>query len=67
MARVAYVIEKDLSTLDVRASTPCSGADPLAEKRRAYRIHCLGEQLGEHAADGFLDRRRTRSSPDCNR
>jgi len=30
------------------------GPDPLAEQRHQYRIHCLGEQVGEHAADGFL-------------
>ena len=62
MARVAYVIETDLSTLD-DAVDALLGADPLAEKRQAYRIYCLGEQVGEHAADGFLDRRRTGSSP----
>ena len=37
MARVAYVIEKDLSTLDGRW-TPCSGRTRWRSKRRAYRI-----------------------------
>ena len=36
MARVAYVIEKDLSTLD-GAIDSLFGDDPLEEKRRAYR------------------------------
>ncbi|HWH98701.1 MAG TPA: CDP-glycerol glycerophosphotransferase family protein, partial [Propionibacteriaceae bacterium] len=53
MARVAYVIEKDLSTLTY-AVDALFGPDPLAEQRLKYRIHCLGEQVGEHAADGFL-------------
>ena len=53
MARVAYVIEKDLSTLDA-ALARLLGDDPLAEQRRAYRRHCLGDQLGSQAADEFL-------------
>ena len=53
MARVAYVIEKDLSTLD-DALSRLLGDDPLAEQRRAYRRHCLGDQLGAHAAAEFL-------------
>lgn len=53
MARVAYVIEKDLSTLD-GALDDLLGADPLAEQRRTYRSYCLGDQLGPRAADGFL-------------
>ena len=54
MARVAYVIEKDLSTLN-EAVDSLFGDDPLEEKRRAYRVYCLGERVGEHAADGFLE------------
>lgn len=53
MARVAYLIEKDLSTLD-SALSDLLGTDPLAEQRHAYRRHCLGDQLGPHAADEFL-------------
>ena len=53
MARVAYVIEKDLSTLDA-ALDGLHGHDPLAAQRRDYRRHCLGDQLGSHAADEFL-------------
>lgn len=53
MARVAYVIERDLSTLD-GALDDLLGADPLAVPRRAYRRHCLGDQLGAHAPDEFL-------------
>ncbi len=53
MARVSYVIEKDLSTLD--AALDCLlGEDPLREERLAYRHHCLGDGLGEHAVDEFL-------------
>ena len=73
MARVAYVIENDLSTLD-EALDQLLGEDPLAEQRRAYRSHCLGDWLGPHAADEFLrvageivaakDRRRRGSSPE---
>ena len=65
MARVAYVIKPDLSTLESTLDD-LLGADPLAEKRRAYRTRCLGERWA-----------RTRpmsssgppapSSPDCNR
>ena len=53
MARVAYVIKPDLSTLESTLDD-LLGADPLAEKRRAYRTHCLGDALGPHAADEFL-------------
>lgn len=53
MARVAYVIEKDLSTLD-SALDQLHGADPLAPERRAYRRHCLGDHLGPAAAEEFL-------------
>ena len=53
MARVAYVIEPDLSTLD-EALDHLHGDDPLAEKRRAYRAYCLGDNIGPHAADEFL-------------
>jgi hypothetical protein len=53
MARVSYVIEKNLSTLDT-ALDALQGDDPLAEARRAYRRHCLGDHLGAQAADEFL-------------
>jgi hypothetical protein len=53
MARVAYVIEPDLSTLD-EALDHLHGDDPLADKRLAYRTYCLGENIGPHAADEFL-------------
>ncbi len=53
MARVSYVIEKDLSTLDA-ALDRLLGDDPLRERRLAYRRHCLGNHLGEQAADEFL-------------
>lgn len=53
MARVSYLIEKDLSTLR-QALDDLLGADPLAEQRRAYRSYCLGDELGEHAAEPFL-------------
>jgi hypothetical protein len=52
-ARVAYVIEPDLSTLD-EALDHLHGDDPLAEQRRAYRTYCLGENIGPTAADRFL-------------
>jgi len=53
MARVSYVIEKDMSTLD-SALTDLLGDDPLAEQRRAYRRHCLGDHLGAAAPEEFL-------------
>ena len=53
MARVAYVIEKDLSTLSW-ALDQLHGDDPLAADRRAYRRHCLGDQLGADAPKEFL-------------
>ena len=53
MARVAYVIEPDLSTLDA-VLDELHGTDSRAEQRRAYRTYCLGEQLGPDAAAEFL-------------
>jgi hypothetical protein len=53
MARVAYVIERDLSTL-TEALDHLHGDDPLAAQRRAYRSHCLGDRLGPEAASEFL-------------
>jgi len=53
MARVSYLIEKDLSTLET-VLDQLYGDDPLAEQRRAYRRHCLGDHLGPRAADEFL-------------
>ncbi len=53
MARVAYVIEKDLSTLS-GALVSLLGDDPLAEARRAYRADCLGGHVGPGAATEFL-------------
>lgn len=53
MARVAYVIERDLSTLDA-ALDQLHGDDPLAEERWAYRRYCIGDHLGPEAADTFL-------------
>jgi hypothetical protein len=53
MARVAYVIEPDLSTLE-DVLDHLHGDDPLAEKRLAYRTYCLGDSIGPHAADTFL-------------
>lgn len=53
MARVAYVIEADLSTLD-QALDHLHGDDPLAEQRLAYRAYCLGDSIGPQAADEFL-------------
>ena len=53
MARVAYVIRPDLTTLD-SALDDLLGPDPLAPDRLAYRTRCLGEDLGAHAADKFL-------------
>ncbi len=53
MARVAYVIEPDLSTL-ADVLDHLHGDDPLAEKRLAYRSYCLGDNIGPHAADEFL-------------
>jgi hypothetical protein len=56
-ARVAYVIENDLSTLStaldhLHAADPAE--DPLAAQRRAYRTYCLGEWLGPDAPKEFL-------------
>jgi hypothetical protein len=53
MARVAYVVEKDLSTLP-DALDHLLGDDPLREARLAYRSFCLGPSVGPHAADEFL-------------
>jgi hypothetical protein len=53
MARVSYVIERDLFTLDA-ALSDLLGPDPLAAERRAYRRHCLGEHVGPAAAEEFL-------------
>jgi hypothetical protein len=53
MARVAYVIERDLSTLP-EALDELLGADSLAEARRAYRTYCLGDALGSEAPMPFI-------------
>ena len=53
LARVAYVIEKDLSTLE-EALDGLYGPDPLAEPRRTHRHYCIGDRLGPQAADEFL-------------
>ena len=52
-ARVAYVIESDLSTLP-EALDELLGPDSLAEARRSYRSYCVGEALGAEAPNGFL-------------
>jgi hypothetical protein len=53
MARVAYVIERDLSTLP-DALDELLEHDSLAAARREYRSYCLGEALGAEAPNGFL-------------
>ena len=53
MARVAYVIERDLSTLP-EALDELLGPDSLAEARRSYRSYCLGEALGAEAPLPFF-------------
>ena len=53
MARVAYVIERDLSTLP-EVLDELLGPDPLASARRAYRSYCLGDALGSEAPLPFL-------------
>ena len=53
MARVAYVIERDLSTLPA-ALDELLGPDSLGEARRAYRSYCLGDALGPEAPMPFL-------------
>jgi hypothetical protein len=55
MARVAYVIEPDLSTLDAVLDALLGAApDEQAPQRRAYRTYCLGEWLGRDAPREFL-------------
>jgi hypothetical protein len=53
MARVAYVIESDLSTLP-KALDELLGRDSVAAERRAYRSYCLGDALGSDAPLPFL-------------
>ena len=53
MAQVAYLIERDLSTLD-DALDHLHGDDPLAQDRRRYRRYCLGDCVGPEAAAPFL-------------
>jgi len=53
MARVAYVIERDLSTLP-DALDELLGPDSLAAARKAYRSYCLGDALGSEAPLPFL-------------
>lgn len=53
MARVAYVIEPDLSTLS-EVLDHLHGDDVLAERRLAYREYCLGDSIGPDAAEEFL-------------
>ena len=53
MARVAYIIERDLSTLPA-ALDELLGPDSLASARREYRTYCLGNALGADAPKSFL-------------
>jgi CDP-Glycerol:Poly(glycerophosphate) glycerophosphotransferase len=53
MARVAYVIERDLSTLP-EALDELLGRDSLAVARHEYRSYCVGEALGAEAPNGFF-------------
>jgi CDP-glycerol glycerophosphotransferase (TagB/SpsB family) len=53
IARVAYVIESDLSTLP-KAIDELLGPDSLAAERRAYRSYCLGDALGSDAPVPFF-------------
>ncbi len=53
-AQVAYVIEKDLSTL-TPALDGLLGADPLAVKRAERRRYCLGDVIGPQAAEPFVE------------
>jgi CDP-Glycerol:Poly(glycerophosphate) glycerophosphotransferase len=53
MARAAYVVERDLSTLP-DALDELLGSDSLAAARRTYRNYCLGDALGADAPKGFL-------------
>jgi hypothetical protein len=53
MARVAYVIEKDLSTLP-EVLDHLLGDDPMLAARLAYRSYCLGPSVGPGAAEPFL-------------
>jgi hypothetical protein len=53
MARVAYVIQRDLSTLP-DALDDLLGPDSLAAPRKAYRSYCLGDAVGSEAPLPFL-------------
>jgi CDP-Glycerol:Poly(glycerophosphate) glycerophosphotransferase len=53
MARVAYIVERDLSTLP-QALDELLGTDSLAEARRAYRSYCIGDALGPEAPLPFV-------------
>jgi CDP-Glycerol:Poly(glycerophosphate) glycerophosphotransferase len=53
IAQVAYVIERDLSTLP-EALDELLERDSLAAARREYRRYCLGDALGAEAPNSFL-------------
>jgi hypothetical protein len=53
MARVAYVIERDLSTLP-DALDELLGQDSLRAARKVYRSYCLGDEVGSQAPLPFL-------------
>jgi hypothetical protein len=53
MARVAYVIEPDMSTLN-EALDELLERDSLAAARHEYRRYCLGDAVGAEAPNGFL-------------
>ncbi|MCG2622270.1 CDP-glycerol glycerophosphotransferase family protein [Arthrobacter sp. I2-34] len=53
-AQVAYVIEKDLSTL-APALNDLLGSDPLSAKRAERRRYCLGDVIGPEAAQPFVE------------
>ncbi|GAA2234884.1 CDP-glycerol glycerophosphotransferase family protein [Rarobacter faecitabidus] len=53
LAHVAYVIEKDLSTLD-QVIDDLTGDDPKRPQRLRFRAVCMGESLGIHATEPFI-------------
>jgi len=53
VARAAYVLEEDLSNMDV-VLADLLGADPLAPLRRDTRVYYLGDFERTHYAEGFL-------------
>ena len=63
MSRVAYVIERDMSTLPEALDELLERDSGAAAARREYRRYCLGDALGARCAQRVLQARKSSTAP----